>query len=253
MNKFVPHGCQITLDSYDLKGWQRIKTKLHPSSEQKKHLNAFVIMIIGITVAYQFPVTKLLLYPFELVSTVFHEFGHAFVTVLTGGRVAAIEINMNESGVTRFVGGWPCFILPAGYCGSSLAGAVLLILSFGEKSAKAGAIGIGLVLLATVYWAGTPFTVFSVIFMILALLGVYFGAPKYLPKVILFMGVMGSLMSLLLIFSHLISNTIDGSDAVQFAKQCSVFVPSIVYGISWFLFSVILITASMVLGIYLYK
>lgn len=253
MNKFVPHGCQIIVDSYDLKGWQRIKAKLHPSAEQINHLNAFVIMLIGITVAYQFPVTRLLLYPFELVSTVFHEFGHALATVLTGGRVAAIEINPNESGVTRFVGGWPCFILPAGYCGSSLAGAGLLVLSFGDKSARAGAMMTGLILLATVYWAGTLFTSLSVVFMIVALLGVYFGAPAYLPKVILFMGVMGSLMSLLSIFSHLISNTIDGSDAVQFAKQCSVFIPSIVYGICWFLFSGILISSSIILGIYLYK
>ena len=175
------------------------------------------------------------------------------MTVLTGGRVAAIEINPNESGVTRFVGGMRCAVLPAGYCGSSLAGAVLIVLSFGEKSAKIAAIGTALVLLATVYWAGTIFTAVSVVFMIVAIGLVYYYAPKQLNKVILFMGVMGSLVSLLSIFSHLISNTIEGSDAVEFARHCSVLVPSWVYGISWLVLSTGIILFSVALGIYIYK
>lgn len=210
-------------------------------------------MLLAISIAYQFYFTRFLLYPFELVSTVFHEFGHALMTLLTGGRVASIEINPNESGVTRFVGGMKCLILPAGYCGSSLAGATLLVLSFGEKSSKIAAGMTGLILLATIYWAGTVFTAISVIFMIISLALVYCYAPKHLSKVILFMGVMGSVVSLLSISSHLITNTIDGSDAVEFARHCSILVPSMVYGVCWLVFSVALVTFSMALGIYIYK
>ena len=254
MNKYLPPtSVPNPLDSYDLKGWQKIRMKMKPSSEQMSHLMTFLVMLVGITLAYQFYFTRLFLYPFELISTVFHEFGHALMTVLTGGRVAAIEINPNESGVTRFVGGMRCAVLPAGYCGSSLAGAVLIVLSFGEKSAKIAAIGTALVLLATVYWAGTIFTAVSVVFMIVAIGLVYYYAPKQLNKVILFMGVMGSLVSLLSIFSHLISNTIEGSDAVEFARHCSVLVPSWVYGISWLVLSTGIILFSVALGIYIYK
>lgn len=227
--------------------------KLTPTAEQKRHLLTFLVMLIAITIAYQFSITRLLLYPFELISTVFHEFGHALMTLLTGGSVATIEINPNESGVTRFRGGFRCLILPAGYLGSSLAGAVLLVLSFGEKSAKAAAVGTGIVLLSTIYWSGTIFTAVSVIFMTAALVIVYVYLPKHLTKVILFMGVMGSLVSLLSIFSHLITNTIEGSDAVEFAKHCSVLIPSMFYGIGWFIFSTLLIVGSMGLGIYIYK
>ena len=227
--------------------------KLTPTAEQKRHLLTFLVMLIAITIAYQFSITRLLLYPFELISTVFHEFGHALMTLLTGGSVATIEINPNESGVTRFRGGFRCLILPAGYLGSSLAGAVLLVLSFGEKSAKAAAVGTGIVLLSTIYWSGTIFTAVSVIFMTAALVIVYVYLPKHLTKVILFMGVMGSLVSLLSIFSHLISNTIEGSDAVEFAKHCSVLIPSMFYGIGWFIFATLLIVGSMGLGIYIYK
>ena len=227
--------------------------KLTPTAEQKRHLLTFLVMLIAITIAYQFSITRLLLYPFELISTVFHEFGHALMTLLTGGSVATIEINPNESGVTRFRGGFRCLILPAGYLGSSLAGAVLLVLSFGEKSAKAAAVGTGIVLLSTIYWSGTIFTAVSVIFMTAALVIVYVYLPKHLTKVILFMGVMGSLVSLLSIFSHLITNTIEGSDAVEFAKHCSVLIPSMFYGIGWFIFSTLLIVGSMGLGIYICK
>lgn len=254
MNKYTMPTTGVTMiDSYNLKGWEAIKIRMRPTSEQSKHLITFGVMLLAITIAYQFTITRLILYPFELVSTVFHEFGHALMTLMTGGRVASIEINPNESGVTRFVGGMKCLILPAGYLGSSLAGAILLVLSFGEKSAKIAAGVTGIVLLATIYWAGTIFTAFSVIFMIISLLLVYYYVPRYLSKLILFMGVMGSVVSLLSIVSHLITNKIDGSDAVEFARHCSILVPSTVYGVCWFVFACALITFSMLLGIYIYK
>lgn len=253
MGKYtIPSDLSI-IDSYDLKGFEAVKIRLRPTAEQWRHLIAFLIMLSVITVAYQFWLTRMVLYPFELFSTVFHEFGHAFMTIVTGGSVAAIEINPNESGVTRFRGGLRCLILPAGYCGSSLAGAVLLVLSFGEKSAKSAAAATGIVLLTTIYWAGTVFTAVSVIFMTAALVTVYRYFPKYLSKVILFMGVMASLTSLLSISSHLITNTIEGSDATEFAKHCSLLIPSMFYGIGWFLFSTVLIVGSMTLGVYVYK
>lgn len=253
MSSFVPVD---EIGAYNMNKWDGIKTRMRPSIDQRRHLIAFGIMLVVITIMYQISATRMLLYPFELISTVFHEFGHAFMTLLTGGRVANIEINPNESGVTRFVGGSRCLILPAGYIGSSVAGALLLVLSFGERSAKGAAIGTGVVLVATVYWAGTIFTALSTVFMIVAMLAVYLIGkknPQSLKLIILFMGVMGSLVSLLSIFSHLITNTIDGSDAVQFAIHCSFLVPSFVYGLLWMIFSTALIIGSLLLGIYLYK
>lgn len=34
-------------------------------------------MLLVITIMYQFHITRLILYPFEIIGTVFHEFGHA--------------------------------------------------------------------------------------------------------------------------------------------------------------------------------
>jgi hypothetical protein len=228
--------------------------RLQPNAGQKRHLAICVAMLLSITVMYQFAMTRFLLYPFELISTVFHEFGHALMTLITGGRVAAIEINPDHSGVTRFVGGSPCLVLPAGYIGSSIAGACLLVLSFGRRSSQAASAGIAVILLATVWWSATVFTVFSALLMVAMIATVYmYREGLILQYFILFMGTIGSVVSVLSIMSHLISHRIDGSDAVEFAKQCSILIPSVVFGILWLLVSACCIVGSLLLGIYTYK
>ena len=242
-----------TVDAFQMTPSETLWARLHPTPEQWRHLTAFGIMLIVIVIAYSFAITRFLLYPFELISTVFHEFGHAAMTVVTGGRVAGIEINPDESGVTRFVGGAKCLILPAGYIGSSIAGAALLIMSFNQKCAKIAAGGTALILLATLYWSGSLFTTFSSVAMIAALLAVIIKQDGWLQLVVLFMGTMGSVTAILSITSHLIFNQIDGSDAVQFAKQCSFLIPSTVFGLLWFGISAVVILGSLLCGVMLFK
>jgi len=233
-NEYKQQAYSSALDAYTLSPRQRILARLRPTTEQRRHLLICAGMLLVIAVMYQFTFTRLFLYPFELISTVFHEFGHAVMTWLTGGRVTAISINPDHSGATHFIGGIPCLILPAGYIGSSIAGATLLVLSFGRKSSEVASIVIGLILLATLWWSSTIFTAFSALLMVGMMAAVYFYrdgmALKYF---ILFMGTIGSVVSVLSIMSHLISNKIDGSDAVEFAKQCSILIPSMVFGFLW--------------------
>lgn len=242
------------LDAYTITPRQRVMTRLRPTAEQQRHLLICVAMLIVITVMYQMTVTRMLLYPFELISTVFHEFGHAVMTWLTGGRVTAISINPDHSGATHFIGGMPCLILPAGYIGSSIAGAALLVLSFGHKSSEIASAVVGLILMATLWWSATFFTAFSAILMVGMMIAVYFYREGLMLRYfILFMGTIGSLVSVLSIMSHLISRKIDGSDAVEFAKQCSILIPSVVFGFLWLIISAALIIGSLLLGIYIYK
>jgi len=53
--------------------------RLKPDNEQKKILVVLAVQMVLIVVLYQWSLTKWVLYPFELISTVFHEFGHAAV------------------------------------------------------------------------------------------------------------------------------------------------------------------------------
>jgi len=57
--------------------WSDLRTGLTPTNQQKRILWILGGMLLVITIMYQFRLTRLVLYPFEIVSTVFHEFGHA--------------------------------------------------------------------------------------------------------------------------------------------------------------------------------
>jgi hypothetical protein len=55
--------------------------------------------------------------PMKLIAVFVHEFSHATACWMTGGKVTGMEVNSNEGGVTKYVGGWRWFIIPAGeYC-----------------------------------------------------------------------------------------------------------------------------------------
>ena len=57
--------------------WQGIQRRMRPDKEQRKTLLILAAMFVVIIVMFQWSVTRLILYPFAIISTVFHEFGHA--------------------------------------------------------------------------------------------------------------------------------------------------------------------------------
>lgn len=55
-----------------------------------------------------------ILKPLKLLAVFFHEWSHATVCWLTGGRVEGIEVYNNEGGVTKYRGGRRLCVIPAG-------------------------------------------------------------------------------------------------------------------------------------------
>ena len=82
----------------------------------------------------------------------FHEFSHAIMAVLTGGRVLSITLDPNEGGVTQMKGGRSALTLPAGYLGSSLIGALLTFCGFDIVASKIASIVLGVCFLLTLWW-----------------------------------------------------------------------------------------------------
>jgi len=66
------------------------------------------------------------LYPFRLLVTFVHESGHGLAAILTGGHFQNFQVFDNGSGVARTSGGNSLFILPMGYLGAALFGAIIL-------------------------------------------------------------------------------------------------------------------------------
>lgn len=236
------------------RGTQYLRKRLRPTYRQRTILIMLGMFSLLAIILYQWRVTRLIIYPFAILSTVFHEAGHALACLLTGGRMREICVAMDESGVTRFQGGWFCFILPAGYVGSTLAGALLVFSSFGRKTSRWVAGGVATLLLFTLYWAGDIYTVVASISICFALIAACtYQGGLFCRHVIALLGAVCSLQACLAILSSTVLHTIEGSDAYVFARKCSVLLPAFVYGIIWLLVSVLLLFTSVLMAIVCFK
>lgn len=88
-----------------------------------------------------------LLYPFRLLVTFVHETGHGLAAVATGGEFLQFVINPNGSGLATTRGGSLLAILPLGYLGAAIFGAVLVIAANRVKNIE---------------WVTTPLAVFFI-------------------------------------------------------------------------------------------
>jgi len=164
--------------------------------------------------------------------------------------VNSIDINMDESGLTRFQGGWYCAILPAGYIGSTCTGCILLYTAFSPRASRYTAAAVGLILGVTCLMAGSVMTAVMSVGLAVMLGGaVWWREGQYTQYFVMFMGTIASTVSLLNILSSTVFHTIDGSDATAFAKHCSVLVPAFVFGLLWLLISVLLVAGTLCLAI----
>ena len=65
--------------------------------------------------------------PLEILVVFFHESAHALMTVVTGGSVVSMQVTIERGGEVLSAGGNRFLILSAGYLGSLLIGAGLLV------------------------------------------------------------------------------------------------------------------------------
>ena len=123
------------------------------------------------------PYAEFLTYPFRIFVTFIHEGGHALAALLTGNSVASLSVATNASGETYTSQGGlisQLFISSAGYLGSMLFGALLLVLIRKAVAARIVLVGCGVFIFALtmIYglikpmfwmtaWSGIPFTLFA--------------------------------------------------------------------------------------------
>jgi hypothetical protein len=230
------------------------RERLRPTKEQWTILILLGGELLLISIISEFTLGRLVLWPFAIISTIFHEFGHAIACWMTGARMGNIQIKMDESGDTRFVGGWFCAIVPAGYIGSTLIGALLVFMAFGVKTSRYTAIGVALILLFTLYYSVGVFTVVSSIGLLVLLLVAYrYKEGAYTRHFILFLGAISSTQAINSILNSTVFNTIKGSDAYVFAHECSILIPAFVYGFIWFVISLALLAASVLAALIFFK
>ena len=98
-------------------------------------------------------ISQAVLYPFRLFVTYIHEAGHGTMALLTGGRFLGFEIFPSGAGQALTAGGSRLLILPAGYLGAALFGAVLFYLTNTVRHSRsiAVALGIGLLIFSVIF------------------------------------------------------------------------------------------------------
>jgi hypothetical protein len=134
-----------------------------PSSFADQDRRQRVTLLLGIALAsillWQTSLGSLLLYPFTILATWFHEMGHGLVAVLTGRGFERLQIFADGSGVAeslRPVDGYgfvDALIAASGPLGPAIAGAVLIVCSRSPTATRyaLGVLGAALIL-STLIW-----------------------------------------------------------------------------------------------------
>jgi hypothetical protein len=175
-----------------------------------------------------------LLVPFRLFVTVVHELGHAIATVLTGGQVTGIEISPGGGGLTHVRGGNFFLSVSAGYLGSSLFGAVLLLLARAPGQRRLlQALAVGLVLAVLLFFR-EPFGILVALLAAAAFWTLAARGPAAL--VTLFVALLAVLNGLYAVVDLLYLLQISGTSAAMSNAailQSRTGIPALVWALLW--------------------
>ncbi len=125
---------------------------MFPDENRNHRRRALLIALVAtviIFILWNMPqVSDTVLYPFRLFVTYVHEAGHGSAAILTGGRFIGFEVFANGTGQATTAGGSRFLILPAGYLGAALFGAVLFYLTNTVRFSRSISAGLGVGLIA---------------------------------------------------------------------------------------------------------
>lgn len=130
-------------------------SRLLADYDHKRRIRVLVGIAIVSIIAWQTEIGSLILYPFTILATWFHEMGHGLAAMLTGSHFERLEIFADGSGVAvslRPADGWgltDAFISASGPLGPAIAGALLIIASRTREATRIALALMGAALLIT--------------------------------------------------------------------------------------------------------
>lgn len=189
------------------------------------------LLLCGIFLGLAFLWNTKWVYPLKLFVVLLHEASHGLAALVTGGRIQEIRVFPEEGGQTTTTGGYAFVITSAGYLGSMLFGAAILIVATRTRLAQwlALVVGVGVVAIALLAMPkeGRWFAVGC---------GLVLAATVPLPRIVAefvlrVIGVTSCLYAILDIKSDILDRRDAPSDATTLARMTGV--PSVVWGALW--------------------
>lgn len=203
------------------------------------------------------PQLDFILYPFRLFVTYVHEAGHGSMAILTGGQFVRFEIFPNGAGQASTIGGLRWLILPAGYLGAALFGAVLFYLTNRLHYNRAISIilGVGLIIFSVLF-GGLLTTAFLVgIGFGLALIGLgwyvkYEDVHKIVLDVLAIMTGLNAVLDIwFLVGSSGASLGSVQNDAAAFSRDVAPLIPAAVWALVWAALAVVMLGVAVWYGL----
>jgi hypothetical protein len=173
-------------------------------------------------------------YPLKIFVVLLHEWSHAVALMATGGTLERIVLDPQQGGATFGVGGSAFLTLSAGYLGSLLWGALLVL---GAQAGRVrpqlvtGVLG-GAVVALTLLYVRSFFGVgFGLLFGTALVLGARYVPALWNRRVLLTLGLTSCLYAILDIKSDVIERPELRSDARMLAELTGI--PTLVWGFAW--------------------
>ncbi len=190
-----------------------------------------------------------LLTPLKILVVFFHEGSHALATLLTGGSVLSMHIVANQGGAVQSMGGWPIVIISAGYLGSLLWGALILILAARSNADRwiMAMLGIGMLLLTVFFVRNLYGFAFGLLGALSALASAKFLSAWINDLVLKLIGVVTMLYVPIDIFSDTLARSSLRSDARILAEYLGG--TTMFWGALWLLVSAIIIPTALYIGL----
>lgn len=173
------------------------------------------------------------IYPVKLFVVLLHEVGHAAAAVATGGTVERIVVTPDQGGVCYCPGGNAFLTLSAGYLGSMVFGALILVLARSRRPAPRDTttlIGVAVLVLTALFVRNAFGILFGALFG--AVLVALRSAGRMVHVVVLTaLGLTSCLYALLDIKSDVLDRPYLRSDAHMLAQLTGI--PTVVWGVFW--------------------
>lgn len=235
-----------------------------PRITRGRALSITAVAVVIVYLLWNVPALSPLAYPFRLFVTYVHEAGHALAALATGGRVIGFSVSADGSGLATTAGGSRAVILPAGYLGAALFGALLFYVVNTRPYARTISIvlGVALVIFTVLYArpdsSGVPVALFIGLLVGGGLIALGWKVNSDINLLVLnvlaLMTALNAVMDVTLLIRHsdvvmVTQHGIVRNDAAAFSQEVAPWVPAAVWAVLWAAIAIAMVGAAIYFSI----